>query len=875
MSLLREITSAPHQRLRLSASALAAAFLVATCGSVLQIGDPSVYDGHAAGTLDTLDASAQDAILRTRAPESFLDTSASRNPSADPRAFITIVAIDERTVSELGAYNGGYERRYHAQVIENLLLAPPRVIALDLGFFEPTADDDLLAAAIDHARELPTPTSVILGAVGTNSSASASPSRSSGELSFDHELIPVPVLAQRADIALANMFPDQRGVVRSVPLLASVGGIERPTLGLAAIARYLRRPSFTDGRPDPGSLALAGRLIPVDASTSALRINFFGAPSRTYDQNATFRVISFVDVLRERVDPAVWRGGLVFVGALGAAGLADDYWTPVSNRTGKMAGVEIQANVAATLVSAEFVHELPPVYTFGVIFGLAVLIALLVANLGLGAACLLSLASLGIYAAGSGWMLYERGWLVPFAAPLLTGMACLVGTLATRVVTERRHQATHDGLTGLPNRLQLFDRVRAGIGTAQRAGTAAAVLVLDLDRFKDINDTLGHQLGDALLKQVADRLHAALPASETVARLGGDEFGVLLVTADTAAATAMAAQLGRALSRPFTLADQEFSIAASIGIAIYPEHGDSAHTLLRRAELAMYAAKQARPACVVYTPDLDSLSAGRLALMTALPRAIEAGELILYCQPKVDCQSGQPVGVEALVRWQHPQLGLLLPDSFIKLAEEMGLIGQLTHWVLGAAIRQARSWLDAGIDMPVAINLSGRDFEDPELPQRVLELLETWRVPARLVSLEITESAVVAHPARALDVLRRLDGIGVRASLDDFGTGYSSLSAIRQLPLHELKIDRSFVHDMVISARDRAIVESTIELGHSLGLSVVAEGVEDAATFALLAGLGCDLAQGYLFARPMPAEDLVTWIADAGQPSAAEVSAVA
>ena len=550
----------------------------------------------------------------------------------------------------------------------------------------------------------------------------------------------------------------------------------------------------------------------------------------------------------------------MFVGALGAAGLADDYWTPVSDSGGKMAGVEIQANVAATLVSAQFVRELPPVYAVGLIFGLAMLIGLLAALLGLGRACVSSVVSLGVYAAAGGWLLFDRGWLVPFAAPLLTGITCLVGALATRVVTERRHQATHDALTGLPNRLQLFDRVRASIGKAQRTGTSAAVLVLDLDHFKDVNDTLGHQLGDVLLKAVACRLRAAAPASGTVARLGGDEFGVVLGASDAAAASAVAARFGRALSAPFTLSDQQLSITCSIGIAVYPEHGDSSPTLLRRAELAMYAAKQDRAGHAVYTSDLDIRSASRLELMNALPRAIESGELMLYCQPKVDCHTREVVGVEALVRWQHPQRGLLLPDEFVRLAEEMGLIGQLTHWVLGAAVRQARAWLDGGLHMPVAINLSGRDFEDPDLPQRVVELLTQWRVPAQLVSLEITESAVVADPARALDVLRRLDNVGVRASLDDFGTGYSSLSAIRQLALHELKIDRSFVRDMAVSARDRAIVESTIELGHSLGLSVVAEGVEDEATFALLGGLGCDLAQGYLFARPMPAADLAPWM---------------
>ena len=312
------------------------------------------------------------------------------------------------------------------------------------------------------------------------------------------------------------------------------------------------------------------------------------------------------------------------------------------------------------------------------------------------------------------------------------------------------------------------------------------------------------------------------------------------------------------------MCDREVTVSASAGIVLRPEDGDSAETLLRRAELAMYSAKHSHSVFARFTPELDRHSAERLAMIGALRQATQREELVLFCQPKVDCHSGTLAGVEALVRWQHPEHGLILPDRFIGLAEEAGLISLITRWVLNAALLHIRSWLDAGLEVPASVNLSAHDFDDPQLPGIVAELLEHWAVPARLLTVEVTETAVLEDPARAMDVLSRLGAHGVRASLDDFGTGYSSLSAIQRLPLQEIKIDRSFVRDMALAHRDRAIVRSTIELGHSLGLRVVAEGVEDEATFRLLTELGCDQAQGYVFARPLPAEELLSWMRESG-----------
>ncbi|TME34982.1 MAG: EAL domain-containing protein, partial [Chloroflexi bacterium] len=645
----------------------------------------------------------------------------------------------------------------------------------------------------------------------------------------------------------------------SIPLFARLAGVEQPTLGLAAMAKYLRRPVPTDGRPDAETLQFAGRSLPVDASTS-LRINFFGAPSRPYQQVATFRVVSYVDVLRGRVDPSVWRDGLVLVGALGATGLADDYWTPVSEQALKMSGVEIHANVAATLLSSQFLHEVAPPTSAMLVAVLALLTCLLTVHLRLIAACAVVPLLLSAFAAASALALYAGGWLVPLASPLASSLVCFFFLLAVRVAAERRELARVDALTGLPNRIRLVEIIR---GSPVKRDSSA-LLLLDVDRFKDVNDTLGHPAGDQLLRDLAARLRRSLPESSTVARLGGDEFGVWLPVASADCASSMCSQMIAALALPFVVCDREVTVSASAGIVLRPEDGDSAETLLRRAELAMYSAKHSHSVFARFTPELDRHSAERLAMIGALRQATQREELVLFCQPKIDCHSGTLAGVEALVRWQHPEHGLILPDRFIGLAEEAGLISLITRWVLNAALLHIRSWLDAGLEVPASVNLSAHDFDDPQLPGIVAELLEHWAVPARLLTVEVTETAVLEDPARAMDVLSRLGAHGVRASLDDFGTGYSSLSAIQRLPLQEIKIDRSFVRDMALAHRDRAIVRSTIELGHSLGLRVVAEGVEDEATFRLLAELGCDQAQGYVFARPLPAGELLSWVREYG-----------
>jgi len=451
---------------------------------------------------------------------------------------------------------------------------------------------------------------------------------------------------------------------------------------------------------------------------------------------------------------------------------------------------------------------------------------------------------------------------------LLLLAATIIGVLVWRFQRARAkaaellaHQALHDGLTGLPNRTLLRDRTDQAIRQADRELVPAALALLDLDRFKEVNDTLGHHYGDQLLVQVGQRLQAALRAVDTVARLGGDEFAVLLPRIETAeGAVTVARKLQATLQEPFLLEGLSLDVEASIGVALYPEHGSDPDELLQHADIAMYVAKETHAGFVVFDPTQDQHSPRRLALLGELRRAIESEQLVLHYQPKVDTHTGQVVGVEALVRWQHPEHGLIPPGEFIPLAERTGLIGPLTHYVLDAALRQCRQWQQTGHELSVAVNISARRLLDLDFPDEVAGLLASLEVPARLLVVEITESAIMADPTHALQILGRLNQMGVQVAIDDFGTGYSSMAYLKTLPVHELKVDRSFVAQMTSDSRDAVIVHSTIDLGRNLGLRVVAEGVEDSLTLQHLDLLGCHAVQGYHISRPVPPDDLINWL---------------
>jgi diguanylate cyclase (GGDEF)-like protein len=423
-------------------------------------------------------------------------------------------------------------------------------------------------------------------------------------------------------------------------------------------------------------------------------------------------------------------------------------------------------------------------------------------------------------------------------------------------VEELTRQALNDTLTSLPNRVLLRQRLEQAIASADYV----ALLVMDLDRFKEVNDTLGHSSGDALLQQLGLRLHTALRKSDTIARLGGDEFAIVLPGATQSQATSIGEALLKLVGKPFDLDGRVVTIGASIGIASVPEHGPDADTLLRCADVAMYVAKRSGQGVSVYAAAHDEHTPDRLALIGELSDAIEHSELSLVFQPLIDCQHDQVIGVEALARWPHPRHGFVPPDKFVPLAEQTGLIKQLSRWVLESALRQHQEWRKAGLDVPVSVNLSMRDLHDPSLPETVAGLLHEFGTRPGGLRLEITESSLMLDPGRALETLNRLRGMGVDVSIDDFGTGYSSLAYLKQLPVDELKIDRSFVRDVAVDDSDLAIVRSTIDLAHNLGLSVVAEGVEDEASLALLRGLGCDKVQGYLFSPGISANDLTRWL---------------
>jgi diguanylate cyclase (GGDEF)-like protein len=432
-----------------------------------------------------------------------------------------------------------------------------------------------------------------------------------------------------------------------------------------------------------------------------------------------------------------------------------------------------------------------------------------------------------------------------------------------RQMEEIRHRALYDQLTGLPNRSLFHDRVEQAISAARRHGGSATVMFLDIDHFKEVNDTLGHEAGDVLLQALGARLGEEMRASETLARLGGDEFGVLCEGSGDEAAL-LAERLHAALREAFAVRDFSLEIAMSVGIATFPAHGEDVDTLLRHADVAMYLAKEARAGTAVYDSEQDLNDAARLALAGELRRAIENEELVLHFQPKAELESGCVVGVEALVRWQHPERGFIPPNEFVPIAERTGLIKPLSRYVVATAIRQCSAWRDAGLDLHVAVNLTIPDLLDLELPDLIGTLLAEASVRPDQLELEITESTILADPFRVRQVLNRLNEMGLRLAIDDFGTGYSSLAYLRRLPVQTIKIDRSFVMDMCENASDATIVRSTIDLGRNLDLDVVAEGVESQEAWEILRAQGCTLAQGYFISRPLPAEELVGLLEERG-----------
>ena len=423
--------------------------------------------------------------------------------------------------------------------------------------------------------------------------------------------------------------------------------------------------------------------------------------------------------------------------------------------------------------------------------------------------------------------------------------------------------AYEDGLTALPNRAMFNEQLEQAVRTARRAGQALSVLLLDMDRFKAINDTLGHPVGDQALREVGRRVRNTLRDSDVVARLGGDEFAVLLATGGMDRAPAVVAQkILKMLEDPLVIEGQTMDVSASIGIARYPEHGEDANALMRAADVAMYIAKRSQGGYAMYDSSHDERRQEFLTLLGELRRAVETDQLVLNYQPKMNLAENKVTGVEALVRWQHPERGFVPPGNFIPFAEQTGYISAITEWVLRRAIEQGGLWHRTGLSLRMSANVSARDLRQEDVLVRMIdEALRANDFPAGLLCLEITESGLMEDPRSAQSTLRKLRELGIATSIDDYGTGYSSLSYIKQLAVNELKIDRTFVSGMEADHSNAAIVRSTIELGHNLGLTVTAEGVETDHELAVLRRYGCDLAQGYFFSRTMPAAELEAWLA--------------
>lgn len=413
------------------------------------------------------------------------------------------------------------------------------------------------------------------------------------------------------------------------------------------------------------------------------------------------------------------------------------------------------------------------------------------------------------------------------------------------------HIALHDSLTSLPNRTLLMDRLNQSIIVAQRRKSSLALLMLDLNRFKEINDTLGHQTGDALLQQVGERLRNVLRDSDTVARLGGDEFAVLLPNVSDTNALRIAAAIHERLEKVYEVYEHSLYVGVSIGVAVFPQHGESSESLLQHADVAMYIAKRSNSGITLYDLERDKHSVSHLSVLSDLRGAVENEEFILQYQPKLDMRDSSINGAEALLRWRHPERGLIMPDDFINVAEQTGLIKRLSNWVLDTAIRDCQQMHQKGHLINISVNMSVWDIQDPNIGLNVTQKLEKWRLPAEYLTLEITERVMMAEPERARQALMQLENMGVQVVIDDFGTGFSSLVYLKQLPVSMLKVDKSFVIDMMRDENDAAIVHSIIELAHNLGLQTVAEGVENDQTWSWLRTWDCDYAQGYYVSHPL------------------------
>lgn len=451
-------------------------------------------------------------------------------------------------------------------------------------------------------------------------------------------------------------------------------------------------------------------------------------------------------------------------------------------------------------------------------------------------------------------MAYEAGTMVIDQTEELRNLTAVLEQKAA-------HDATHDAVTDLPNRILMLDRLEQAVQSGLRRKERLSLMIVDIERFKEINETLGHFSGDRLLKQVVSRLQGMVRKSDTLARVGPDEFAFLLnMDTDEENLRILVDKIHKIFLEPFFIEGLSLEVQASIGVTIFPDHGKDVDTIMQRTMVALYAAKQSQDRFAIYNAAMDKHSPQRLTMVGELRQAIENDELILNYQPKIDLKAGRIIGVEALVRWEHPDHGFMPPDEFIPMAERTGLIKPLSIWVLAEALEQVEEWHKYNLKLEVAVNISPTTLLDPEFPNKIIGMMSQYNIPANYVTLEVTEGSMIRDPDLAMEILRRLSEIGVKISIDDFGTGFSSLAYLKKLPVSEVKIDKSFVFEMTKNENDAVIVKSIIDLGHNLSMKVVAEGVEDKDTVLALKKLGCDVLQGFYFSRPMPPRDFLAWV---------------
>ena len=780
-----------------------------------------------------------------------------------------VVDIDDASLRALQPFFGSwpYKRDTYALLLDYLGEMGARTVAFDILFADAREGDERLRSALarnpnvvlaatasnDHPDEVQMGHALDEAAwrVPTRLAAQSWPALLLPLTSFTQELSPY------AGIGVVSVVPDSDGVLRRLPLFHQFNGQHVPALPLAA--------QFA-GRPRP----------PVEAGAGIMRVGAFswptdesGAVHLYYPRNRN-SVLSMpfsrvaqamLGLPGQELAASTFRGKTIFVGS--SAFLSDRVLTPV----GEMNGLYVLAIAHQALA-----HNLvltPRTWRWtGALLIIALLPSLLLlwqprrsalsgAALGVGAALAVYLAHLALIH----WLKQESSLLLPLLVVLFANLLETMRAL-TLMNAEQKAKihllANDDPLTGLPNRFSLQAQLAQAIGHG-RYGSSLAVLLIDLDRFKAINDTLGHQVGDELLVEASTRIRSSVRPHDLVARLGGDEFCIVALDVDEAGAVQCAEKLIAALAQPYRIAGQELHSTSSVGISRFPVDGRDVATLLKHADTAMYRAKaQGRNTYQFFTPELAQGALDRLALENNLRNALRAGELELHFQPQTDMNSGRVVAVEALLRWHHPTLGLLAPDDFIPIAEESGLILPIGNWVLRTACAQLHAWQLAGINhiQRVAVNLSARQFEQPQLPALISEALAQAGLAPSQLELEITESVAMKNPEKSIEILHTLKRMGVELAVDDFGTGHSSLTYLKSFPINCLKIDRSFVRDIETDGHDAEICSATVALAHKLGLQVVAEGVETQGQFDFLRNIHCGKAQGFLISRPVPASEI-------------------